>query len=87
MFSGALAKAAYLLLLWGTADAQRKIFVDTDLHLDCDDAGALAMLHAMEAKGEVSLIGMVHNGAVQGGAGGTSQNLSAEPFYSCPASA
>jgi purine nucleosidase len=81
MFSGAhLAKAACLLLLWGTADAQRKIFVDTDAHLDCDDAGALAMLHAMEAKGEISLIGMVHNGAVQGGAGGKAKPIPQDYF-------
>lgn len=35
------------------------IIYDTDMSIDCDDAGALAMLHAMEQKGKVNLLAMM----------------------------
>jgi hypothetical protein len=123
--------AACFVLSAGMVTAQRKIFLDTDAHLDCDDAGAIGLLHALEgsplllrppqglsthafiapspflivlrlyqarstsnsfppiyratlfavppaplppplAQGEAELIGMVHNAAVQPGAGAIS---------------
>jgi len=38
------------------------IIVDTDMLTDCDDAGALALLHALADAGEVKILGMVLNG-------------------------
>lgn len=38
------------------------IIVDTDMLTDCDDAGALAMLHAMADSGETRILGIVLNG-------------------------
>lgn len=39
--------------------APRRILLDTDMGGDCDDAGALAILHAMCDLGEASLLGVV----------------------------
>lgn len=38
-----------------------KIIFDTDMTTDCDDAGALAMLHALERKGEAEILATVVN--------------------------
>lgn len=38
------------------------LIVDTDMLTDCDDAGALAMAHALADAGEVRLLGFVLNG-------------------------
>lgn len=38
------------------------IILDTDMLTDCDDAGALAMLHALADNGEVRILGVVVNG-------------------------
>lgn len=38
------------------------VIVDTDMLTDCDDAGALAMLHALADAGEVKILGFVLNG-------------------------
>ena len=39
--------------------AQPKIIFDTDMGSDCDDAGALALLHKLADKGEVEIIGTI----------------------------
>lgn len=36
----------------------QKLLLDTDIGPDCDDAGAIAVLHALAAMGEAELIGM-----------------------------
>lgn len=36
--------------------AQKNVIFDTDMGPDCDDAGALAILHAMADKGEVNIL-------------------------------
>ncbi|MCG8384357.1 MAG: hypothetical protein MJA30_02350, partial [Cytophagales bacterium] len=54
---------ALLLLSMGltTNFAQQQIIFDTDMATDCDDAGALAMLHALQDKGECELLGVMVN--------------------------
>ncbi|MEX1136275.1 MAG: nucleoside hydrolase [Balneolales bacterium] len=37
------------------------IIFDTDMATDCDDAGAMAMLHALERKGEANILATVAN--------------------------
>lgn len=36
-----------------------KIIFDTDMHTDCDDAGALAVLHALADRGECEILAMM----------------------------
>lgn len=36
-----------------------KIIFDTDMHTDCDDAGAMAVLHALQNKGECEILAMM----------------------------
>lgn len=36
------------------------IIFDTDMHTDCDDAGALAVLHALADEGSVCIVGTLH---------------------------
>lgn len=43
----------------GSAGRTAHIIFDTDIASDCDDAGALAMLHALANRGEVNLLAMV----------------------------
>jgi hypothetical protein len=38
------------------------VILDTDMLTDCDDAGALAMLHALADNGEARILGIVLNG-------------------------
>ncbi|HEX3131944.1 MAG TPA: hypothetical protein VHX44_00005, partial [Planctomycetota bacterium] len=38
------------------------VIVDTDTLTDCDDAGALALLHVLADAGEVKILGVVLNG-------------------------
>lgn len=40
-----------------------KIIFDTDIGMDCDDAGTLAMLHRLCDKGEAELLAVTHCGA------------------------
>jgi inosine-uridine nucleoside N-ribohydrolase len=40
----------------------RSVIFDTDMLTDCDDAGALAMLHVLADRGEIKLLGVVLNG-------------------------
>jgi inosine-uridine nucleoside N-ribohydrolase len=37
----------------------RRIILDTDMDTDCDDASALAILHALANRGECSILGVV----------------------------
>ncbi len=39
-----------------------RVIVDTDMLTDCDDAGALAVLHALADQGEVIILGIVLDG-------------------------
>jgi len=41
------------------ASARVKIFFDTDMMTDCDDAGAMAVLHALADKGECEILATV----------------------------
>lgn len=46
-----------------------KIILDTDIGPDCDDAGALAILHALADRGEADIVGVMHNTSSPWGAG------------------
>ncbi|MBT3374716.1 MAG: hypothetical protein HN742_31675 [Lentisphaerae bacterium] len=39
-----------------------QVLLDTDMLTDCDDAGALAMLHALTDRGEAKILGVAVNG-------------------------
>jgi inosine-uridine nucleoside N-ribohydrolase len=41
-------------------DSKIKILLDTDIGVDCDDAGAIAILHTLADKGEAQILGMTH---------------------------
>ncbi len=58
------ALIAALLALTPMMRAQEppSVIVDTDMLTDCDDAGALAVLHALADAGEVRILGIVLNG-------------------------
>ncbi len=43
----------------GPAPAPMSVIFDTDMDTDCDDAGALAMLHALADSGEVNILATV----------------------------
>lgn len=45
-------------LALSAGEAPVKLILDTDMDSDCDDVGALAMLHAMADAGEVDLLGV-----------------------------
>lgn len=57
-------RLAILALLGALLAAQEPpaVIVDTDMLTDCDDAGALALLHALADRGEARILGMVLNG-------------------------
>jgi hypothetical protein len=42
--------------------APPRVILDTDMLTDCDDAGALALLHSLADAGEVRILGVVLNG-------------------------
>lgn len=44
------------------------VIFDTDLGSDCDDAGALAVLHALERRGEARILAATHCTSTPGGA-------------------
>ena len=50
-----------LLIIFSTVSlfAQTKIIFDTDMDTDCDDAGALAILHALADNGEVEILATI----------------------------
>ena len=41
--------------------AQTKVIFDTDIGSDCDDAGAMVVLHKLADKGEVKILGVVYS--------------------------
>ncbi|WP_020618722.1 nucleoside hydrolase [Paenibacillus daejeonensis] len=45
------------------------IILDTDIGPDCDDAGAVAVLHALSRLGEAHIVGMMHCTSSRWGAG------------------
>lgn len=49
-----------LMLSLLVAPAPIDFIYDTDMHSDCDDAGALAVLHAFADEGLVTILGVVH---------------------------
>jgi len=48
-----------LIIITTAAYAQPNVIVDTDIGSDCDDAGALAVLHKLADKGEVNILGVI----------------------------
>lgn len=50
-----------LLLAAATTAAPVKVIFDTDMANDCDDAGALAVLHALADRGEAEILALVTN--------------------------
>jgi len=62
------ALAAQALTGAGTnAAAAVKLIIDTDMSTDCDDVGALCIAHALADRGEVELLAVVHNTALDTG--------------------
>ena len=60
----ALALAAAALLFSSPArasDPPVKVLFDSDMGSDCDDAGALALLHAYADEGRAEIIGCVYS--------------------------
>ena len=54
-----------LLVLFSSCSTQAKkvqLILDTDMLTDCDDTGAIALLHALADRGEVEILGMLLNG-------------------------
>jgi hypothetical protein len=49
----------FVLFLPASLSAQVKIIYDTDMDTDCDDAGALAILHALADRGEAEILATV----------------------------
>lgn len=57
-----LIMAAMLFLgIYSSAAEPVKLIYDTDMSGDCDDAGALAIIHVLADKGECELLGVVVN--------------------------
>ena len=54
-----LCVALGALLFAASAAAPVKIIFDTDMHTDCDDAGALAVLHALADNGECEILATI----------------------------
>jgi hypothetical protein len=48
-----------LIIITAAGHAQPNVIVDTDIGSDCDDAGALAVLHKLADKGEVNILGVI----------------------------
>ena len=44
-----------------TADQPKKVIYETDMCLDVDDVGGLAMLHALADEGEVEILAVTFN--------------------------
>ncbi|MCC5905285.1 MAG: nucleoside hydrolase [Balneolaceae bacterium] len=57
------------------------IIFDTDMTTDCDDAGALAMLHTLERKGEANILATVVNNMGEYSSGATA---AINAFYNRP---
>ncbi len=56
-------------LIYQPSDTPVPILLDTDIGPDCDDAGAVAVLHALEKSGRARIVGMTHCTASRWGAG------------------
>lgn len=41
------------------ASRMMNIILDTDIDTDCDDAGALAVLHALQSRGDITILGVI----------------------------
>jgi hypothetical protein len=54
-----LCMGLFFCLTTITVLAQKNIVFDTDIGSDCDDAGALAILHKLADKGEVNILGVI----------------------------
>jgi hypothetical protein len=48
-----------MVLVPADVDAQVRVIFDTDMDTDCDDAGALAVLHALANRGEAEILATV----------------------------
>ncbi|MDI4647026.1 nucleoside hydrolase [Cohnella hashimotonis] len=57
------------------------IILDTDIGPDCDDAGAVAVLHTLAAHGEARIAGMMHCTSSRWGAGCLD---AINAYYECP---
>lgn len=67
---GAIINLLFLLFLALAQPSPVKIIFDTDMGSDCDDVGALALLHAYANQGQAEIIGCVFSsGRVPYGAG------------------
>ncbi len=64
-----------------TAGEPVSIIFDTDMTTDCDDAGALAMLHALDRMGEAKILATVVNNMGEHSAGATA---AINAFYGRP---
>jgi hypothetical protein len=64
-----------------TAPAAVAVIFDTDMTTDCDDAGALAMLHVLERRGEARILATVVNNKGEHSAGATA---AINAFYGRP---
>jgi len=62
-FSTTIKKVVFFLfpLIGPLCFGQIKVIYETDMETDCDDAGALAMLHAFQDNSEVDLLAVMHN--------------------------
>lgn len=49
------------LLNFAPPSSPVRLILDTDIGTDCDDAGALAMLHTLEQRGEANVLGVAVN--------------------------
>jgi purine nucleosidase len=63
------------------SDQPVNIIFDTDMTTDCDDAGALAMLHALERRGEANILATVVNNMGEHSSGATA---AINAFYNRP---
>lgn len=59
--TGGACLCLVLFLVWTpyVVPAQVNIIFDTDIGSDCDDAGAMAVLHKLADKGEVNILGVI----------------------------
>ncbi len=57
----ALLLAVWFLFATGYTDcpAQSNVIFDTDIGSDCDDVGAMAVLHKLADKGEINILGVI----------------------------
>ncbi len=58
-----LCLSLFLIGFSTTLFAKTKVILDTDMGSDCDDAGAMAVLHQLANRGEVELLGVIFSSA------------------------